>query len=204
MSAMLARGCDLAVIALALLSLLPAPSQAELVHRAAAMNGTSTTASVLADLWQTTAVRRQHTETQRSGSGIRWAVRQQLGRAQAARRRWWGAAAAAAAYGAGRPRVTARFLAETQQNASEPSLQQQYAAVTQQLQAKAALLQSYAGQAAAVTQARYGNFARVAQVQLQQAAPSPPGTSSPALFTNSTAVGVACPWPSQCLVRSVC
>ncbi len=170
---MRARGCKLVTMTLVVLAMLPAPSQAELAHRAAAMNGTSSTASVLAKIWQTTA-RRQRTQAQRAGGSRRAAVRQQLGHAQAARRRW---SNAAAAYGAGRPRVTNRFLAETQQNASieASSLEQQYAAVTAQLQAKAALLQSYATQAAAVTQARYGSFARTAQVQLQDAAPSPPG-----------------------------
>ena len=165
---MLARLCKLVITTLALLAMLSVPCQAELAHRAAAMNGTSHTASVLADIWRTTA-QRQHTQAQQAGSSRRAAVRQQLGRFQAAHRRWW---SAAAVYSAGRPRVAARYLAETQQqNASQPSLEQQYAAVTAQLQAKAALLQSYASQAAAVTQARYGSFARIAQVQLGQAAP---------------------------------
>ncbi len=205
---MLARVCKLAISALALLAMLPVPSQAELAHRAAAMNGTSSTASVLADLWQM-AARRQHTQAQRAGCSRRAAVRQQLGRAQAACRRWW-SAAAAAAYGAGRPRVTARFLAEAQQNASveASSLEQQYAAVTAQLQAKAALLQSYASQAAAVTQARYGSFARIAQVQLQDAAP--PGKSlwlcrsKHGCGRSHTSLGLAVHHTEQCRCKCAC
>ena len=186
MDAMLARGCTLAMMTVALLAMLAMPSQAELSHRAAAMNGTSATASVLGDLWQTT-VRRQRTGARRADGSRRTAVRQRL--EHAVRRRWW----SGATHSAGLPRVTDRLLAETQQNVTSEasSLEQQYAAVTAQLQAKAALLQSYASQAAAVTQARYGSFARVAQVQLQQAAPSPPGETL-ALFLKLTSAGDAC------------
>ena len=161
--AMLSRDSQLAVLALALLILAPETNHAQLLHQAAAPNVTLTAASVVADLWHATS-HRQHIRNRGAGSrSRRVAVREKLSRILAGHSRW-----RSTAHGVGRHRVADRFLAETQQNASQPSLEQEYAAVTQQLQAKAALLQSYASQAAAVTQARYGSFARTAQVQLQQ------------------------------------